>query len=85
MSRRRHRSDDTQPDIVKALRKAHVRVWPIGQPCDLLCKRGAALYLLDCDGVTEYRKRDKEQLEKFAEWDVQVVGTPEAALKAVGL
>lgn len=82
---RRHRKDDTQDDIVAALRKAHVQVFPIGQPCDLLCKRGTALYLLDCDGVTEYRQRDDKQLKKFAEWGVTIVGTPEEAIRAVGL
>lgn len=82
---RRHRKDDTQDDIVAALRGCHVQVWVIGRPCDLLCKRGTALYLLDVDGVTERRKRDDDQLKNFAEWDVKVVGTPEAALKAVGL
>ena len=83
--RRTHRTDDTQRDIVAALRRCGVKVWPIGQPCDLLCFVAGSYSLLDCDGITEYRKRDAKQLEKFAEWGVKIVGTPEAALKAVGL
>jgi hypothetical protein len=82
---RRGRTDDTQTSIVDTLRACGVLVWPIAQPCDLLCRYRDRYYLLDCDGVTRYRKRDPQQLEKFSLWKVQVVGTPDEALKAVGV
>lgn len=82
---RRFRTDDTQASIVDTLRACGVLVWPIAQPCDLLCLYGGRYCLLDCDGVTRYRKRDQQQLEKFRLWKVQVVKTPEQALKAVGV
>jgi hypothetical protein len=83
--RRTHRTDETQRDIVAALRAGGVKVWCIGRPCDLLCRAGARLFLLDCDGVTKYRKRDKEQLENFEIWNVRIVKTPEEALRAAGV
>lgn len=82
---RRSRTDDTQESIVGALRTCGVLVWPIAQPCDLLCRYRDRYFLLDCDGVTAYRKRDPRQLEKFNSWKVQVVKTPDEALKAVGV
>lgn len=83
--RRRYRSDDTQDDIVKALRGAFAKVWIIGRPCDLLVRRAGVNYLLDCDGVTKYRKRDADQLKNFADFGVIIVKTPEEALTAVGV
>lgn len=83
--RRRGRTDDTQTSIVDTLRACGVLVWPIAQPCDLLCMYRDRYFLLDCDGVTRYRKRDQCQLEKFKLWKVQVVKTDDAALKAVGV
>ena len=79
------RVDETQDAIVKALRYAGIVVFDLRYPCDLLCRRGDRLYLLDCDGITKYRKRDKKQLANFDKLGVIVVPTPEAALKAVGL
>lgn len=82
---RGHRPDANAADIVDALRDAHALVWPIGRPCDLLVLSGGRLYLLDVDGITKNRKRDPEQLENFALWRVQLVATPESALKAIGI
>lgn len=82
---RRYRTDGTQEPIVGALRACGVLVWHIAQPCDLLCLYGNRYYLLDCDGVTRYRKRDPRQLDKFYTWKVQIVKTADEALKAVGV
>lgn len=82
---RRGRTDDTQTSIVDTLRACGVLVWPIAQPCDLLCLHGGRYFLLDCDGVTSYRKRDERQLKKFKLWKVQIVKTADEALKAVGV
>lgn len=79
------RKDENQQTIVRALRAAGVRVYVLHVPCDLLCRRGDGIYLLDVDGITRYRKRDPKQLATFAEFGVRVVKTPEAALAAVGL
>jgi tRNA-dihydrouridine synthase len=79
------RKDANQEEIVRALRAAGVRVFVLHVPCDLLCRRGDRLYLLDVDGVSRYRKRDPKQLETFAQFGVRLVKTPEAALTAVGL
>src|SRR5207244_4455491 len=65
-----HRSDDNASDIIDALRDVGVLVWPIGRPADLLCRRAGVLYLLDVDGITRNRKRDKKQLENFQLWRV---------------
>lgn len=81
----RHRSDDTQKEIVRALRAAHVLVWLIARPCDALCKRGTNLYLIDFEGSTKYRKRDPAQLAAFQTWDIKIVKTPDEALRAVGV
>lgn len=82
---RRHRKDENQDDVVRALRAAGVRVFCIGRPCDLLCCYRGDLYLLDVDGITRNRKRDPKQLAAFAEFGVRLVKTPEAALSAVGI
>lgn len=82
---RTHRKDETQDDIIKALRFAGVEVAVIGEPCDLLCYRAGDYWLLDCDGVTQHRKRSETQLAKFQRFGVRLVKTPEDALRAVEL
>ncbi len=79
------RTDGNAKEIVAALRSSAVLVWPIGRPADLLCRSASGLHLLDVDGITKNRKRDPKQLELFVLWKVQLVRTPKAALKAVGV
>jgi len=81
----RHRADLTQAEIVKALRYVGCQVFHIGRPCDLLVRRAGRLWLIDCDGVTKHRQRDRKQLEAFAQWGVVLVKTPQEALHAVAL
>jgi hypothetical protein len=74
--------------VVEALRNAGVEVEIIGtygDLCDLLCKRGKTYYLLDVTGITKNRKRDPDQLKKFALWGVIQVKDEAEALRAVGL
>lgn len=78
------RKDETQEAIVKALRQGGCDVQVLHVPCDLLVRRCGTLYLLDCEGITAYRRRDTQQLENFQRWGVIMVKTPEAALRAVG-
>jgi putative NIF3 family GTP cyclohydrolase 1 type 2 len=79
------RKDANQTEIVRALRAAGVRVFVLHVPCDLLCRRGDRLYLLDVEGITKNRKRDPKQLEAFAQFGVRLVKTTEAAFAAVEL
>ena len=81
---RLHRADDTQADIMAALRRAGCLVCPTLDICDLLCLYRGRLSLLDCSGSTRNRKRTAEQLKKFALWGVVVVKTPLEALVAIG-
>lgn len=82
---RRHRKDENQDEILRALRAAGVHCWVISRPCDLLCLYANRYHLLDVDGITKNRKRDPKQLEAFAQFRVRLVKTPEDALAAVGL
>jgi hypothetical protein len=78
------RRDETEPDIVAALEKAGAKVCRLDRPCDLVVRFRGELYLLEVDGITEYRKRDKEQAAFLEEWQVPKVKTPEQALRAIG-
>lgn len=79
-----HRPDANAAVLIAALRDAGVLVWPIGRPCDLLCRFADRNYLLDVDGISKNRKRDQTQLDNFRLWDVVLVKTPEQALRALG-
>lgn len=83
--RRAARIDETQPGIVEALRYAGVEVYVSKQPCDLICSFRNQVFLIDCDGITKNRKRDKRQLEVFARLGVKLAKTPEAALHICGV
>jgi hypothetical protein len=78
------RRDETEPDIVAALEKAGAKVCRLDRPCDLVVRFRGELYLLEIEGVTEYRKREKAQETFLAEWQVPKVKTPLQALEAIG-
>ena len=70
--------DTSQNGIVKALEEAQVRVWIIGQPCDLLCQFYCARHGIWCWQTMECktargkagrpRKRlDQEKQKEFIE------------------
>lgn len=87
MRRRIHRTDETQPDIVKGLRQCGFQVKIIGRPCDLLirARETKRLTLLEVDGITRHRKRDPDQLAFLAEWEVPLVRTLDDALRALDI
>jgi hypothetical protein len=78
------RKDSSQEAIVKALRKAGVRVWILDTPADLLCR------YMSLWSVLEVKANSKSALtpaqKKFiAENDVPIVTNPEEALRALGV
>jgi hypothetical protein len=77
------RVDNTQEEIVTALRQAGARVWVIGQPCDLLIRHRGRWLLLECKSTKRRDKRQKLQAEFLMQNDVPVVTSPEEALAAV--
>lgn len=78
------RRDETEKNIVEALEAVGAKVERLDRPCDLIVRFRDVLYLLEVDGITEYRKRDKDQLEFLAEWNVPRVKTALQALEAIG-
>lgn len=78
--------DLTQRAIVEALRGAGVFVWIIGRPVDLLTYFRGSWELLECgSSPAKLKRKDQEEQQAFCKaFDVPVVLTPEAALKAVG-
>jgi hypothetical protein len=79
------RRDETEPDIVKALELAGWDVERLPDHVDLLCRQRSTgrLALLEVEGITQYRRRGKEQLAFLKAWEIPIVKTPEQALKAV--
>lgn len=87
MTRRSARTDGNQGEIVAALRAAGALVLSlhrVGQGCpDLLAARGGTVFLLE---VKEAHGALTDDQRAFiaAGWPVQVVRTPEDALRAIG-
>ena len=81
--RRAARTDASQVEIVKALRKIGAAVYVIGLPLDLLVAFRKRTMLVECkvDGGTY----TKQQVKFMAEWpgEVHTVRTPEEAVAAV--
>ena len=83
--RRAAKVDDTQPEIVKALRKIGAAVEYIKKPLDLLvCFRGvtALMEVKNRDGKDELTK---DQIEFIARWPgkIHIVYTPQEAVRAL--
>lgn len=78
------RRDETEPEIVEALEGVNAEVERLDRPCDLAVWYRGRIFLLECDGITAYRKRDPNQLALLTRWGIPIVRTPEAALRAVG-
>ncbi len=77
------RKDGTQEGIVKALRKAGVKVWILDTPCDLLTY-WAGLWM-PLEVKSEKGKLTDEQAKMVREQGLQVVTTEVEALRAVGV
>lgn len=82
--RRAAKVDSSQQDIVASLEAAHVRVWVIRQPCDLLlqfwCNRHGVFCWqpLECKtatatGRTRSDKRQRAQIEFLAATNTPIV------------
>lgn len=93
MSKYARKVDASQPEIVKALRKAGYTVCIIGQPVDLAIRHHAwkagMFMLMEAKTPTATGKRrarrDQEAQEAFCrEHGVTYALTPEQALEAVG-
>jgi len=84
--RLRTRRDSNEREIIDVLEQAACDVVQLDYPCDLLVGRGRVNYLLEVKMPTG---KLRESQARFAEdWRgavVQVVRTPEEALRAVGL
>lgn len=78
------RKDETQAEIVKALRKVGVKVWILDTPCDLLTY-WAGLWL-PLEVKTSGKSRLTEDQEKMRkECGLKVVVNEVEALRAVGV
>lgn len=80
----RHRPDNTQAAIVKALRTVGVSVWNIGRPCDLLTYYRGRWLPMECKSTARARKDQAGQTAFIQDYRVPRVTTPEEALQAVG-
>jgi hypothetical protein len=78
------RRDETEPGIVRALEDVHAEVERLDRPCDLAIWFRGRIFLMECDGITEYRKRAPDQLALLTRWGIPIVKTPEEALRAIG-
>jgi hypothetical protein len=79
--------DSTQGDIVKALRRAGVRVEIISRPVDLLTLYRGVWKPIEVEGTAKKRtRRDQEKQKAFiAQTGTPVVKTVLEALQAVGV
>ena len=79
------RPDSTQKTIVEALRKAGIKVWIIGEPCDLLTYYPAygRWKPLECKPEKRKRKDQPDQDDFLETTGVPVVRTPTEAIVAV--
>ena len=91
--RRAARVDETQAEIVAALRKIGASVWIIGLPLDLLVGYRGRTYLMECkrlEGKREPKPADHTGLQKrfMATWAGGAYATvtdAEGAIRAVSL
>lgn len=79
----RHRADNNQSEIIKALEKIGCTVYIIGRPVDLVVGRGARNWLMDCKSKTGTKTTFQKKF--FAEWkgQVRIVRSPIEAIKVV--
>lgn len=86
---RARRTDATQAEIVRALRRVGCLVWEINGAVDLAVQRGDRIFLLECktlrrDGGRQTLTKTQERMRAEG-WRIGVVWSPEGALEAVGL
>jgi len=83
------RKDAVQKDIIAALESAHVEVWVIEEPVDLLTHYRGRWMPLECktpqkNGKPRKRNDQQEQTQTIERTRIPIVTTPIEALKAVG-
>ena len=78
------RRDDTEPDIIEALEGIGAEVERLDRPVDLLVRYQGRVHLLEVEGITRGRKRQAQQLEFIARWEVPIVRSPAQAMRAIG-
>lgn len=78
------RRDETEPAIVRAIEAVGGEVERLDTPCDLAVWFRGRIRLIECEGITQYRKRDPDQLALLTRWGIPIVKTPEEALRALG-
>lgn len=81
------RRDETEPDIIRDLRKYGFLVRQQDFP-DLSVRRSGwpsgRVTFLEVEGITKNRKREQKQLDFLRDWNIPIVKTTEDALKALG-
>ena len=86
MSRRRnHRTDDNQPEIVKALRKIGAEVYDIGRPVDLLVYFRGKWFPVEVKNPEGLNRltRDQKQFLETTSGPVPIVESAEGAIEAL--
>jgi len=83
--KRRHRKDDNEPEIVKALKKVGCKVCKIGRPVDLLVGFRSHNFLLEVKNPKGRNTLEDSQKEFIATWpgQVRVVRSPDEAVRVV--
>lgn len=82
-----HRSDAARGPIVDALRDVGIRVYDLGEPCDLMTLWRGVVRLLEIKSSSK-KKLTEAQKKFFQEWNdgpVYRVETVEQALEAHGI
>lgn len=86
---RARKVDQTQATIVSAIRACGWECHIIEEPVDLLCIKGTTIKLLECKTPTKTgrlpKRKDQQGQNDFCErTNTPRVGTPQAALEALG-
>lgn len=88
--RRAAKRDLAEPPIIQALEQCGFEVWPLNQPCDLICRRSdwpAGLFqALEVKTGKRGVRASQTGQQKFLEaTKTPIVRTPIEALRAVGI
>ena len=86
---KRNKPDANQPEIVQALRDIGAKVWPIGQPLDLLVAFRGKLTLMEVknpDGEDKVSKSQQVTIDLLEAVGVHVpvVRSADEAIEAIG-
>jgi len=79
----RHRSDNNQKQIIKALELIGCSVYVIGRPTDLLVGLAKKNYLLECKSKAGIKTPFQKEFFKMWQGQVQEVRSPQQAIQVV--